>query len=62
LRIEHPLTYPPFQFENHTPRQREVLRSEDVSIHLVRLRDPGQTPDDLPASLRFRNRERLTGR
>jgi hypothetical protein len=62
LRIEHPFTYSPFQFEGHTPRQREVLRSEDISIRLIRLRDPGQTPDDLPASLRFQNRERPTGR
>jgi hypothetical protein len=62
LRIEHPLTYPPYQFEGYTPRQRDLLRTEDISIRLIRLRDPGLTPDDLPLPLRFQNRERPTGR
>jgi hypothetical protein len=62
LRIEHPLTYPPFQFEGHTPRERALLGGEDISIRLIRLADPGRTPDDLPFALRFQNAERPTGR
>lgn len=62
FRIEHPLTYPPFQFEGHSPRERAVLRGDDISIRLIRLADPGHTPDDLPLELRFQNGERPTGR
>jgi hypothetical protein len=62
LRIEHPLTYPPFQFEGHTPRERAVLQGEDISIRLIRLAAPALTPDDLPLGLRFQNSDRPTGR
>jgi hypothetical protein len=62
LRIEHPLTYPPFQFEGHTPRERAILRGADISIRLIRLADPGGTPGDLPFALRFQNGDRPTGR
>jgi hypothetical protein len=62
MRIEHPLTYAPFQFEGHTPRERAILQSEDISIRLIRLADPARTPDDLPLNLRFQNSDRPTGR
>ena len=62
LRFEHPLSYPPYQFEGYTPMQRDLLSTEDISIRLIRLSDPGRVPDDLPVALRFQNRERPTGR
>jgi hypothetical protein len=62
LRVEHPLTYPPFQFEGHTPRERAILRTDDISIRLIRLADPGRVPDDLAFGLRYQNTDRPTGR
>jgi hypothetical protein len=62
LRIDHPLTYPPFQFEGFTPRERAILRGEDISIRLIRLADPGRTTDDLAPALRFQDADRPTGR
>lgn len=62
LRFENPLSYLPFQYDGHTPREREVLRSADISIQLIRLRDPHAVPDDLPWALRFQPADRATGR
>ena len=62
LRIEHPLTYPPYQFEGHTPRERAILSGDDISIRLIRLADPGRVPDDLPFPLRYQNADRPTGK
>jgi hypothetical protein len=62
LRLENPLSYEPFQYEGHTPRERQLLRTRDISIQLVRLSNPAGVPDDLPWAERFQNAERPTGR
>lgn len=54
LRWPHPLTYLPFQYEGHTPRQRLLLRHHDISMRLIALDDPAAVPDDLPTHLRAR--------
>jgi hypothetical protein len=62
LRIEHPLTYGPFQFEGHSPAERALLRTQDISIRLISLAHPGNVPDDLPIPLRFQATDRSTGK
>ena len=62
VRLEHPLTYRPFQYESHNPREREVLRTRDISIQLIRLARPADLPDDLPFPLRFAAGDRPDGR
>lgn len=52
LRLAHPLSYLPFQYEGHSPRERDLLRTHDISIRLIALADPASVPDDLPAGLR----------
>jgi hypothetical protein len=61
FRIGHPLTYGPFQYEGHTPAERAILQTQDISIRLMRLPHPGQVPDDLPFPLRYQNSDRRTG-
>jgi hypothetical protein len=46
LRLEHPLTYAPFQYEGHTPREREFLRGHDISMRLIRCDHPAAVPDE----------------
>ena len=62
LRLAHPLSYPPFQYESHTPRERVFLRAHDISIRLIKLADPRSIPSDLPLQLRYRNDDRPSGR
>ncbi len=62
LRVEHALTYLPFQYECHTPRERDLLRTADVSIRLIQLGAPAEVPDDLPFPLRFQNSDKPLGR
>lgn len=62
LNVTHPLTYPPFQYESHTPMERAFLRRHDISMRLIRLTVPAELPVDLPAELRFRSADRPTGR
>jgi hypothetical protein len=61
-QAEHPLSYPPFQYEGHTPRERALLRAAPVTMRLVRLADPAAVPDDLPPAWRFQDSDRPTGR
>ena len=62
LEFKHPLSYPPFQFESHTPARRAFfararhLNLLDPTLH------PEQVPADLPVALRYRTEERPTGR
>ncbi len=51
-RFEHPLSFLPFQYEGHHPRERALLRTHDISIRLIALADPAAVPDDLPEPLR----------
>ncbi len=62
FRIEHPLTYLPFQYEGHSPAERAMLRAQDISMRLISLSHPGQVPDDLPVPLRFQASDRSTGK
>jgi hypothetical protein len=62
FRIEHPLTYAPFQYEGHSPAERAMLRTQDISMRLISLSHPAQVPDDLPIPLRFQATDRSTGR
>jgi hypothetical protein len=62
FRIEHPLTYAPFQYEGHSPAERAMLRTQDISMRLISLSHPAQVQDDLPIPLRFQATDRSTGR
>jgi hypothetical protein len=62
LRAENALTYRPFQYEGHTPRERGIIRKGDISVCLIQLGNPGEVPDDLPFNLRFQNRDGPSGR
>jgi hypothetical protein len=62
LKAENPLSYRPYQYEGFTPRERAILRSNDVTMRLIRLRDPAGVPDDPPVALRFNSSEKPTGR
>lgn len=46
LRLEHPLTYAPYQYEQHTPRERDFLRNHDISMRLIRCDNPAAVPDE----------------
>lgn len=46
LRIEHPLTYLPYQYEGNTPLEREFLRKHDISMRLIRCDNPSAVPDE----------------
>ncbi len=61
IEIENPLSYPPYQYESYTPAQREFIRTHDIKIRLIRLRDPNSIPNDLPAQFRYQNSEHPTG-
>lgn len=62
LRFEHPLSYEPFQYEGHTPRERTLLRETDIAMRLIRLAAPETVPDHPPPGLLYRNSDRPTGR
>ncbi len=61
LRVSHPLSYPPFQYEGHSPRERALLRQHDISIRLMQLANPAAVPNDPPPALRFRPGDQPTG-
>lgn len=61
LRFDHPVAYRPFQYECQTPRERALLRNNDVSIRLIRLAAPSTLPDNPPPSLLYRAEDRPTG-
>jgi hypothetical protein len=46
LRLEHPLTYAPYQYEGHTPRERKFLREHDISMRLIRCDNPAAVPNE----------------
>jgi hypothetical protein len=62
LQIAHPLSYAPFQYECHTPRERALLRREDISIRLIQLADPAALSDNPPLSMLYLQEDRPTGR
>jgi len=62
LRVTHPLTYKPFQYECHTPRERALIRQHDLSIRLIRLADPAALPDNPPLSMLYQPADYPTGR
>ncbi len=62
LRTEHPLSYTPFQYECHTPRERALLRTADISMELIQLADAAAWPDHPPLSLLYQNEDKPTGR
>ena len=62
VRLENPLSYRPFQYESHNPRERALLRTHDISIRLIRPEHPAEVPDDLPYPLRFTAEDRPDGR
>lgn len=61
VRAAHPLSYLPYQYEGHTPRERALLRESDFSMRLIKLARPAESPDDLPVALRFTNENRARG-
>lgn len=62
LTFEHPLSYLPFQYEGHNPRERTLLRTHDIRIRLIKLAQPAGVPDDLPVPLRFTPADQPDGR
>jgi hypothetical protein len=46
-------SFPPYQYEGHTPRERQLLRQHDVSIRLIQLADPAAVPDGPPRRFRY---------
>lgn len=62
FRLAHPLTYQPFQYEGHSPRERALLRTHPPALQLIQL-PPGSTvPDHPPPALRFTAEDRPDGR
>ena len=61
VSLEHPLSYPPFQYESHNPRERALLRSHDIRLRLIQLSEPASVPADLPPALRFTAADRPDG-
>jgi hypothetical protein len=59
--LPHPLAYPPFQYEGHTPRERRLLREHPVAIRLIRLADPAAVPRDPPPASLFGEGDRPDG-
>lgn len=62
LHFEHPLHYPPFRYEGHTPRERALLRHTDYSMNLIRLAAPATVPSHPPAAALYQDTDRPTGR
>lgn len=62
LSFEHPLAYPPYQYEGHVPRERRLLREHPPLMQLVRLDRPGTVPDHPPPELTFTEADRPDGR
>lgn len=52
---EHPLAHRPYQFDGFTPRQRELLRTADIRMKLIRLAKPSEVPDLPDPALRATN-------
>ncbi len=46
LKLNHPLTYAPYQYEQHTPSERDFLRTHDISMRLIRCENPATVPDE----------------
>jgi len=53
VSVPHPLSYLPYQYEAHSPRERNLLRQHVPAMQLIHLRDPETVPDDLRVSLTF---------
>lgn len=53
LRAEHPLSYLPYQYEGYSPRERALVRSNDISLRVIKLADPSAVPDGPPPSVLF---------
>jgi hypothetical protein len=62
LGKEHPLAYPPYQYEGHVPRERRLLRAHPPALQLVRLAQPGVVPDHPAPALTFTGADRPDGR
>jgi hypothetical protein len=61
LSIPHPLSYAPYQYEGHTPRERRLLRENDIAVKLIRLADPPSVPDHPPPDRLFTAADRPDG-
>ncbi len=48
LSVHHPLGYVPYQFDGLTPRERRLLSEHPPMIQLIKLANPGATPDEPP--------------
>ncbi len=53
LRADHPLAYLPYQYEGHTPRERALLRTTDLTMRLIQLARPETVPDHPPPDQLF---------
>lgn len=62
MRVGHPLSFPGYQYEGHTPRERTLLRAHGLSMRLIRLQNPAAVPDHPPPAMLYQPDERPTGR
>ncbi len=53
LRAEHPMSYLPYQYEGYSPRERALIRSNDISMRVIKLAAPSSVPDAPPPSVLF---------
>jgi len=58
---EHPLAYPPYQYEGHAPRERRLLRAHPPVMLLVQLAHPETVPDHPPPEFTFQKTDRPDG-
>lgn len=61
-QFEHPLTYRPYQYEGHTPRERALLRDHPFTMRVIRLADPDSVPLHPPPNDVFTAADRPDGR
>jgi hypothetical protein len=62
LRSDHPLSYPPFQYEGYSPRERTLMRTTDLAMRVIKLAAPAAVPDSPPPELLFGSRDLPSGR
>ncbi|MDI1249657.1 MAG: hypothetical protein PSV13_12405 [Lacunisphaera sp.] len=59
---EHPLSYRPYQYEGHVPRERRLLRDHPPAMQLVRPTRTELIPDHPPPASNFTEADRPDGR
>lgn len=61
ISLPHPLSSLPYQYEGHTPRERRILRENDIAMKLIRLADPASVSPWPPVERQFTAADRPDG-